>query len=68
VMGCKRVLLSEDYYAALTHPTVELVTEPVERLSERGVVTAGGRERPVDAIIYGTGTGEAIRNPDIDAE
>lgn len=55
VMGCKRILLSDDYYAALNRPDVELVTEPIERISERGVVTADGREREVDAIIYGTG-------------
>jgi cation diffusion facilitator CzcD-associated flavoprotein CzcO len=55
VMGCKRILISNDYYAALTRPNVELVTEPIDRLSEGGVVTADGRERPVDAVIYGTG-------------
>lgn len=55
VMGCKRVLLSDDYYATLRRPDVELVTEPISRLSATGVVTADGRERPVDAVIYGTG-------------
>jgi cation diffusion facilitator CzcD-associated flavoprotein CzcO len=55
VMGCKRILLSDDYYAALRRPGVELVTEPIERISETGVVTADGRERTVDAVIYGTG-------------
>jgi cation diffusion facilitator CzcD-associated flavoprotein CzcO len=55
VMGCKRILLSDDYYAALRKPGVELVTEPIERLSETGVVTRDGREREVDAVIYGTG-------------
>jgi cation diffusion facilitator CzcD-associated flavoprotein CzcO len=55
VMGCKRVLLSDDYYPALCRPHVELVTEPISRLSATGVVTADGRERPVDAVIYGTG-------------
>ncbi|MDN3352243.1 NAD(P)/FAD-dependent oxidoreductase [Actinomadura sp. DC4] len=55
IMGCKRILLSDDYYAALNRPGVELVTEPIERLSETGVVTADGREREVDAVVYGTG-------------
>jgi cation diffusion facilitator CzcD-associated flavoprotein CzcO len=55
VMGCKRILISNDYYAALTRPNVELVTDPISRLSEGGVVTADGREREVDAVIYGTG-------------
>jgi cation diffusion facilitator CzcD-associated flavoprotein CzcO len=55
VMGCKRILLSDDYYAALNRPEVELVTEPIERISATGVVTADGRERAVDVVIYGTG-------------
>lgn len=52
--GCKRILFSSSYLPALRRPDVELVTEPIERLSERGVVTAAG-EREVDTIIYGTG-------------
>ncbi|GLY80149.1 flavin-containing monooxygenase [Actinoallomurus iriomotensis] len=55
VMGCKRILLSDDYYAALNRPNVELVTTPIDRFSEQGVITADGREYPVDAVIYGTG-------------
>ncbi|MBC6460394.1 flavin-containing monooxygenase [Actinomadura sp. HBU206391] len=54
-MGCKRILLSGDYYRALTRPGVELVTDPIERITPTGVVTRDGKERTVDAIIYGTG-------------
>jgi cation diffusion facilitator CzcD-associated flavoprotein CzcO len=54
-MGCKRILMSDDYYPALTHPGVELVTEPIERITRTGVVTRDGTERVVDVIIYGTG-------------
>jgi cation diffusion facilitator CzcD-associated flavoprotein CzcO len=54
-MGCKRILLSDDYYQALTRPEVELVTDPIERITPTGVTTHDGTERPVDAIIYGTG-------------
>ncbi len=53
--GCKRLLMSNDYYAALTRPNVELVTEPIAEVREGSVVTAGGEERAVDAIICGTG-------------
>ncbi len=53
--GCKRVLLSNDYYAALTRDNVEVVTDGIERLGERSVVTRDGVERPVDAIVYATG-------------
>ncbi len=53
--GCKRILFSSAFLPTLQEPHVELVTEPIERLSARGIVTAGGREREVDCIIYGTG-------------
>ncbi|REE95013.1 flavin-containing monooxygenase [Thermomonospora umbrina] len=54
-LGCKRVLLSNDYYPALTGPRVELVTERIERITPRGVRTVDGVEREVDAVVYGTG-------------
>ena len=55
VMGCKRVLFSDDWYPTLVRPNVELVTDPVERIAADGVVTADGAVRPADVIIYGTG-------------
>ncbi|MFC0040033.1 flavin-containing monooxygenase [Actinomadura rayongensis] len=54
-MGCKRVLISDDYYPALTRPDVDLVTDPIARVTEHGVVTEDGTERPADVIIYATG-------------
>jgi cation diffusion facilitator CzcD-associated flavoprotein CzcO len=54
-LGCKRVLLSSDYYPALLRPNVELVTEGIESIGARGVRTRDGVEREVDAIVYGTG-------------
>ena len=54
-LGCKRVLLSDDYYPAVARDNVELVTDAIERVTERGIVTADGVERAVDAIIFGTG-------------
>jgi cation diffusion facilitator CzcD-associated flavoprotein CzcO len=55
VMGCKRVVFSNDWYPALARPDVELVTDRIERIVPEGVVTAGGTTRPADVIIYGTG-------------
>ena len=55
VMGCKRVLFSNDWYPTLARPNVELVTDPIERIVPGGVVTAGGGTRQADVIIYGTG-------------
>ena len=54
-LGCKRVLVSDDYYPALTRPNVELVTDRIDHVTPTGIVTPDGRERPVDVIIYGTG-------------
>ncbi|GGM71637.1 4-hydroxyacetophenone monooxygenase [Longimycelium tulufanense] len=54
-MGCKRVLISNDYYPSLARPNVELVTDGIREVREHSVVTADGAEREVDAIIYGTG-------------
>ncbi|HEY4239491.1 MAG TPA: NAD(P)/FAD-dependent oxidoreductase, partial [Kofleriaceae bacterium] len=54
-LGCKRVLISNDYYPALQRPNVELVTAGIERVTPRGVRTIDGIDREVDAIICGTG-------------
>jgi cation diffusion facilitator CzcD-associated flavoprotein CzcO len=54
-IGCKRVLISNDYYPALDRDNVDVVTDGIERVTERGVVTADGVEREVDVIIHGTG-------------
>lgn len=55
VLGCKRVTFSDDWYPALARPNVDLVTDPIERIVPDGVVTDGGRVRPADVIVYGTG-------------
>ncbi len=54
-LGCKRVLLSNDYYPALTRDNVDLVTDPITRITADAVVTADGTETLVDTIILGTG-------------
>ena len=54
-IGCKRILISDDYYPALTRPNVELVTAPIAAIDDGAVVTADGTRRAVDTIILGTG-------------
>ena len=54
-IGCKRVLISNDFYPALTRPNVELVTEAITRMTARGVVDAAGRLHAADVVIYATG-------------
>lgn len=54
-MGCKRILISNDYYPSLTQPNVEVVTDGIREIREHSIVTADGTEREVDTIIFGTG-------------
>ncbi len=54
-LGCKRILLSDDFYPALTQENVEVVTERIGEVCPTGVMTEDGVERPVDAIIFATG-------------
>ena len=54
-MGCKRVLISNDYYPALARDNVDVVTDGVREVREHSVVDAAGVEHEVDAIVYGTG-------------
>ncbi len=54
-MGCKRILLSDDFYPALTQPNVEVVTDHIREVRARSVVTDDGVERPIDTIILATG-------------
>lgn len=54
-MGCKRIMVSDDFYPALTKPNVNLVTDSITKICPNGVVTADGTNHKVDAIILGTG-------------
>lgn len=54
-MGCKRILLSNDYLPALDRGNVDVVTEKIVEVRPQAVVTADGVEHEVDTIIAGTG-------------
>ncbi|MEK8033580.1 NAD(P)/FAD-dependent oxidoreductase [Ideonella sp. DXS29W] len=54
-LGCKRIIYSNDFYPALTRPNVELVTDPIRRITPTGIVTDDGRERPIDTLVCATG-------------
>ncbi|MBB3039469.1 flavin-containing monooxygenase [Hoyosella altamirensis] len=54
-IGCKRVLLSNDWYAALRRPNVHVETAPITTVTPAAVVTADGNSHEADAIILGTG-------------
>jgi cation diffusion facilitator CzcD-associated flavoprotein CzcO len=54
-MGCKRVLISDDYYPALCRPNVRLETAAIRAIDARGVATADGAHHGADVLIFGTG-------------
>lgn len=54
-LGCKRILLSDDYLPALTQPNVTVNTDGVREIRERSILDSAGVEHEVDAIILGTG-------------
>ncbi len=54
-IGCKRILMSNNYYPALCRANVDVVTDAIAQVKEHSIVTCAGDEYPVDAIIYGTG-------------
>lgn len=53
--GCKRMLVSSDWYPALQADNCDLITWPIARLSPDGIRTADGLEHQVDAIVFATG-------------
>jgi cation diffusion facilitator CzcD-associated flavoprotein CzcO len=54
-IGCKRILISNTYYPALDRDDVDLVTDPIARITPTGIVTADGTEREVDCLVVATG-------------
>ncbi|MDT0203788.1 NAD(P)/FAD-dependent oxidoreductase [Nocardioides sp. AE5] len=54
-IGCKRILISNTYYPALGSANVEVVTDPIAKVTGDAVVTADGVERPIDVLVVATG-------------
>ena len=53
--GCKRPLLSNNYYEAFNRPNLELVTDAIERVTPDSVLTVDGKARRVDTLLIATG-------------
>jgi cation diffusion facilitator CzcD-associated flavoprotein CzcO len=53
--GCKRILISDEYWACFEKPNVELVTDPIDEIKSNGIQSKDGTFREVDAIIVATG-------------
>jgi cation diffusion facilitator CzcD-associated flavoprotein CzcO len=60
--GCKRVLISNDWYRALQRDDVEVVTTPIREVTADAIVDDDGVRRPIDCIIFATGF-YATENP-----
>ena len=54
-IGCKRILISNDYYPALAQDHVEVINQGINEVTAAGVVDSEGKHHDVDVIIYGTG-------------
>jgi cation diffusion facilitator CzcD-associated flavoprotein CzcO len=55
LLGCKRVLLSNDYFPALSQPNVEVVTAAIREITTDAIMTADDSRHPCDTIIFATG-------------
>jgi cation diffusion facilitator CzcD-associated flavoprotein CzcO len=54
-IGCKRIMLTDDWYPTLARPDVEVVTERIEAVTASGIRTESGAERGADVLILATG-------------
>ena len=54
-IGCKRIMLTDEWYPTLTQPNVELVTDRIAEVTPSGIRTADGTERPADVLVLATG-------------
>ena len=54
-LGCKRILLSDDYYQTLLRPNVSLITDGIARITKEGLRTRSGQSIAADVIVLATG-------------
>lgn len=54
-IGCKRILISNDYFPALQKPNVRLDTAGITAVTADGIVSRDGKEETFDAIVLATG-------------
>lgn len=54
-IGCKRIMLTDDWYPTLTKPNVDLTDQHIERISAHAIRTADGVEHPTDVLVLATG-------------
>jgi cation diffusion facilitator CzcD-associated flavoprotein CzcO len=55
LIGCKRILISNDYFQSLCNSNVEVITDSISEIRPNSIVAKDGVERQIDTIILGTG-------------
>ncbi|MFN8227797.1 MAG: NAD(P)/FAD-dependent oxidoreductase [Mycobacterium sp.] len=61
--GCKRMLVSSDYYPALQQDNCKLIDWPIATMSPAGIRTSDGVEHHFDAIVFATGYDVHLSGP-----
>ncbi|MEM7278141.1 MAG: NAD(P)/FAD-dependent oxidoreductase [Pseudomonadota bacterium] len=54
-LGCKRILISDEFYPSLNRPNVQLITDRIDSIEPAGVKTLDGRMHEADVLVYATG-------------
>ncbi len=54
-MGCKRIIVTDDFHPALAKPNVKVITSRIEEIRPASIRTADGAEHEIDTLILGTG-------------
>jgi cation diffusion facilitator CzcD-associated flavoprotein CzcO len=54
-VGCKRIMLTDEWYPSLTKPNVEVVAERIVEVTPAGIRGGDGVERPADVLVLATG-------------
>ena len=54
-LGCKRIMITDDWYPTLTKANVDLVTDPIVEVTPTGIRTEGGTERSAEVLVLATG-------------
>ena len=54
-VGCKRLIMSDQFYSAIQRPHAELVTDGIARIEATGIRTVDGRLHELDVLVFATG-------------
>jgi len=55
IIGCKRILLSDNFYDTLTKDNVTVISDGIDAITAKGVKTTDGTTHPADILVFATG-------------